>query len=45
MADEPVGVVVMAFARASLETVNCNPDSFPLISDREKVAVDAAIAA
>jgi len=40
-----VVVIIAAFARASLETVNWNPDSFPLISDRENVAVDAAIAA
>jgi hypothetical protein len=35
IADEPVGVVVIAFDRSSLETVNWKPDSLPLISERE----------
>jgi hypothetical protein len=35
MADEPVGVVVIAFNKSSLENVNWNPDSLPLISDSE----------
>jgi hypothetical protein len=33
--DDPVGVVVIAFDKSSLETANWNPDSLPLISLKE----------
>jgi hypothetical protein len=43
----PVGAVVIAaaFARSSLVTVKLKADSLPLMSLKEKVTVEAAIAA
>jgi hypothetical protein len=45
MADEPVGVVVIVFDRSLNEIANCNPGCFSLNSDKEKLTVEAAIAA
>jgi hypothetical protein len=38
-------VIIAALAKASLVTVKLNADSLPLMSFKEKVTVEAAIAA